>query len=244
MTLERDGARPSGRVLSLGGAWQSYLDLDDPTYLHFPYVQWMAAAVDAVLARPAPLHGVHLGGGGMTVPGWLAATRPGSTATVLEVDPQVVAEVAALVEVPGATVRVGDAREGLAAQPDGIADVVVTDAFVGRRVPEHLLDASCAADVVRVLRPGGLYLLNVIDDPPFPQLRAALETLRARFAHVGFVTIPPVLSARAGGNVVALASTAPLDLAALAVRCAPLQAVVADEAIIAQWCADVAALVG
>jgi hypothetical protein len=38
------------------------------------------------LPAARPLQAVHVGGGGFTMPRWLAATRPGSTSTVSEVD--------------------------------------------------------------------------------------------------------------------------------------------------------------
>jgi hypothetical protein len=44
----------------------------------------------AKLAAARPLQAVHVGGGGFTMPGWPAATRPGSTSAVSEVDAGVV----------------------------------------------------------------------------------------------------------------------------------------------------------
>ena len=69
--------------------------------------------------------------------------------------------------------------------------------------------------MVRVLKPSGVYALNVIDVPPLDAVRAHDGVLRAAFAHVAWVAPPGVLRARAPGNVVLLASAAPLPLAAL-----------------------------
>ena len=58
---------------------------------------------------------LHIGGGGFTVPRYLAAVRPGTDNLVLEVDPGVVAlgrDQLALRRPPDLRVRVGDARVG------------------------------------------------------------------------------------------------------------------------------------
>lgn len=46
-----DPDRDGGRTLVLDGVRHSYVDLDDPTYLHFQYVQAIASVVD--VAFPA-----------------------------------------------------------------------------------------------------------------------------------------------------------------------------------------------
>ena len=82
--VEQDDARPSGRVLRLERLRHSYVDLQDPTYLEFDYTRWMG---DAIGAMPGgPLDAVFIGGGGFTLPRYIAATRPGSRSRVLEVD--------------------------------------------------------------------------------------------------------------------------------------------------------------
>lgn len=244
MRIATDPARPSGRVLLQDGVWQSYVDLDDPDHLHFAYTQRVADAVDTVLPRPGPLRAVHLGGGGLTLPRWLAATRPGSTSTVLELDPEVVAAAMSLVYVPATTVRVGDARAGLEGLPGASADLVVGDAFDGRVVPPHLLTVGCVAQVARVLRPGGLYVLNLIDDAPFDRLRGALATVRAAFAHVGVVAAPELLGQGVSGNAVVVATDATVDWPGLAARCAlrPERPAVFGGAATADWCIGAAPL--
>lgn len=239
MRIDVDPARARGRILFQDEVWQSYVDLDDAEHLHFAYTQRIADAVDTVLLRPLPVRAVHLGGGALTMPRWLAATRPGSTSTVFELDLEVVAGALSLVHVPGATLRVGDARAGLEGLADDAADLVVGDAFEGRVVPAHLLTAGCVAEVVRVLRPGGLYVLNVIDDAPFDRLRGALATVRAAFAHVGMLAAPELLTQAISGNAVVVCSDESLDWPAIAARAAlrPERPGVLGEAGTALWCA-------
>ena len=65
---------------------------------------------------------------------------------------------------PGLRVQVGDARAGVAAERPRSFDAVVTDVFVGPYVPEHVMTLQALADVRRALRPGGVYIANLIDE--------------------------------------------------------------------------------
>jgi spermidine synthase len=201
-----DAARPTGRTLMLERLSHSYVDLEDPTHLEFDYTRWMGDAVDDM--APGPLDALFIGGGGFTLPRYVAATRPGSRSRVLEVDGDLVdlvRERLGLRTGPSLRVRVGDARVTLRGEPTDSADLVVGDAFGGLAVPWHLTTAEFAQDIRRVLRPGGLYTLNVIDYEPLGLVRAEAATLRQTFEHVALVA-----HAEPGGNHVFLASDAPL----------------------------------
>jgi spermidine synthase len=94
--------------------------------------------------------------------------------------------------------------------------VVIRDAFVGTDVPPHLTTEEFTRDVDRVLRRGGVYVLNLADRPPLNRLRAEAATLLAVFGHVLLVTEPAILRGRRYGNLVLAASARPmpaLDLA-------------------------------
>ena len=75
-----------GHVVVVDGRPQSHVDLADPTRLAFDYVRRMGDVVDALGDPGAPVRAIHVGGAGMTLPRYLAATRPGSRQTVLEPD--------------------------------------------------------------------------------------------------------------------------------------------------------------
>ena len=204
--VEQDETRPSGRVLRLEQLRHSYVDLEDPTQLEFDYTKWMGAAIDDMAA--GPLESVFVGGGGFTLPRYVAATRPGSSSRVLEVDGdlvELVRERLGLTTGPDLSVRVGDARVTLRGEPTESADLVVGDAFGGVAVPWHLTTVEFAEDIRRVLRPDGLYLLNVIDYEPRGLVRAEEATLRQVFDNVALVGHPAP-----GGNHVFFASDAPL----------------------------------
>jgi len=221
--VETDPDRAGGRILVLDDLRHSAVDLADPARLQFAYTRRMADAVDTAFPRGRPLRAVHLGGGGFTMPRWLAATRPGSASTVLEVDRGVVElgrRELAVDAIPALDVRIGDARTALAAVPTDAADLVVGDAFGARSVPWHLATGEFAAEVRRVLRPDGIYLLNVIDHDPRRLLAAETATLAARFPRVLLMIRPDQLAQGAGGNAVLVASDRPLELAALGARAA------------------------
>ena len=61
------------------------------------------------------------------------------------------------------------------------------DAFSARSVPWHLATVEFAREIRRVLRPDGVYALNLIDQPPLKLLRAEAATLLAVFGDVALV---------------------------------------------------------
>ena len=204
---------PTERLLRLDNLRHAVVDLADPTALSFAYTQRFAEVVDAVHPGGEPLDALHLGGGGFTMPRWLAATRPGSASTVLELDPGVVRigrERLGLDEVPDLTVRTGDARTSLTGEPTDGHDVVIGDAFGSLSVPWHLTTVEFLTEVRRVLRPGGVYALNVIDNPPLEFVRAQTATLAAVFDHVAVLGEADQLAGDRGGNFVLVASDVPL----------------------------------
>jgi len=199
-----DPQRPTGRTLVLEDLPHSYVDLADPRHLEFDYTRWIGDAIDGMAPAGAPVEALFLGGGGFTLPRYVAATRPGSRSRVLEVDGDLVALARERLGVrtgPALEVRVGDARVTLRDERPASADLVVGDAFGGRAVPWHLATAEFAADIRRVLRPGGVYALNIIDYPPLGLVRAEAATLLEAFDAVALVTHP-----EPGGNFVFLAS--------------------------------------
>ncbi|MGY1770540.1 spermidine synthase [Blastococcus sp. SYSU D00813] len=236
---DRDGAW----VLLVDDTPQSHVDLADPTHLEFEYVRRMGHVLDTAAPEGSPLDVLHLGGGALTLARYVAVTRPGSRQRVVEVDEPLTELVRAHLPLPrGARVRVraADARAGLAATHAASSDVVVCDVFAGARTPAHLTTVEFAADVHRVLRPGGVYVANVADGPPLRFARGQVATLRAVFAEVCLVAEPGTFRGRRFGNLVAVASDAPLPVAALTRRCAgdPMPARVVDGADLDRFAGD------
>lgn len=216
-----DPARPSGRILVLNSARHSYVDLADPRHLEFAYTRWVGAVLD--LAKPAgqPVRALHVGGGGLTLPRYVEATRPGSVNRVLELDGALVELDQARLGVvtgPGLDILVGDARLGVTQQTSSDFDVVVGDAFGHLAVPWHLTTVEMVTEIRRVLRPDGIYAVNIIDYPPAALVRAEIATVAAVFPHVAVVAPERALAGRSGANFVILGSAAPLPVADLRLR--------------------------
>jgi spermidine synthase len=105
-----------------------------------------------------PLDVLHLGGGALTLPRYVAATRPGSRQDVVEADRGLLDLVGEHLPVPdgcGIAVHGDDARRWLEAAAPDSADVLVADVFGGSRVPAHLTSVAYARAAERVLRTGG-----------------------------------------------------------------------------------------
>ncbi|MFJ4673463.1 spermidine synthase [Kitasatospora purpeofusca] len=229
--VDHDG----GWLLTLDDTPQSYVDLGDPTHLEFEYTRRLGHLVDA-LDGPEGLEGgpdggavdaLHLGGGALTLPRYLAATRPGSRQRVVEVDGPLLD----LVEQhlpwrgPGVdiTAEVGDAREALATlarTAPASLDLVVADVFHGSRTPAHLTSVEFLRLAATVLRPGGLYAANLADGAPLAFARAQTATLRAVFPQTCLIAEPPVLRGRRYGNILLVGSAGPLPVADLVRRLA------------------------
>ncbi len=218
--LDQDPERESGRVLWIDTLRHSYVDLDDPAHLEFQYTQGLAVLIDG-LSDAGPRRGLHIGGGGFTMPRYLAATRPGSTATVVEIDPDLVEITGERLggrDIPGTTVVAADGRVAIL-HPDAASfDLVVGDAFAGLSVPWHLTTRELVSQVHRVLDDDGLYVLNLIDNPPFRFAAAEVTTLQDVFAHV--LLALPADGAR--GNALVAAARTPLEGDAVAGRLAAL----------------------
>jgi spermidine synthase len=221
--LLADADRDGSWMLLVNDTPQSHVDLEDPTHLEFEYVRRIGHVLDLAAEPGAALDVVHLGGGALTLPRYVAVTRPGSRQRVVEIDQPLTDLVREHLPLPrGARIRVraDDARVGLAALHPASADVVVCDVFAGARTPGHLTSAEFAADVHRVLRPGGVYAANVADGPPLRFARGQVATLRSLFRHVCLLAEPGTLRGRRFGNLVAVASDAELPIEDFLRRCA------------------------
>lgn len=224
--------RPWRRLLRLDGDDCSHVDLRDPTAIEFAYVRRFADVVDVLAPPGAPLDALHLGGGGFTLPRYLAATRPGSRSEVAEIDGELVAlaraELGLRTDRRALRVRVADARAVLERRPPGSADLVVLDVFVGTTVPPHLTTVEALAAAARAVRPGGAFVANVIDMPPLATARALVAAATETFATVAIVATRKVVRGRQGGNVVVVATPRPGTLPLDALRRRALRAPVPE----------------
>jgi spermidine synthase len=218
-----DPDRDTAWTLLLDGAPQSHVDLADPTHLEFEYVRRMAAAIDLTAPAGEPLRVLHLGGGALTLPRYVAATRPGSAQRVVEIDRPLVELVRRALPWDRSArirVRVGDARAALATMHDAGYDLVVVDVFAGARTPAHLASVEFAREVARVLAPAGRLVANVADGPPLRYARAQVATIRAALPQACLIADAAVLRGRRFGNLVVVAGRTPPPIPELTRRAA------------------------
>ena len=178
----------------------------------------MASVTDTAFAAGEPLAAYHLGAGGLTLPRYLSATRPGTSSEVSEIDAGVVAADVRLLggSLPdGVEVDVEDGRLAIDELAPDSLDLVVGDAFGGVSVPWHL-----ATRRGRRRARGGAGRGRRLRRQP-DRLRSARLRPRGRGDDGGRLR-PRGAARRAlraggrgGGNLVVVASDAPLDVAAV-----------------------------
>ena len=209
----------SGFELDVAGTPQSHVDLDDPTHLHFEYIGRMAAVIDQLRLPGQPLTAVHLGGGALTIPRYIAHTRPGSRQQVIELEQALVDLVRTNLPLPrGAQIRVriGDARAGLARLPDSLAgnvDLLVSDVYAGAQTPAHLTTVEFYREAAHLLAADGVLLVNVADGAGLAFARRQVATVREVLPEIALLAEVQTLKGRRFGNLVLAASAAPLPTA-------------------------------
>jgi hypothetical protein len=221
--LVPDADRVRSWTLMVNGTPQSHVDLDDPAYLDFEYVRRLGHLIDLVAPPGRPLRVLHLGGGGLTLARYVAATRPRSSQQAIEIDAALVDLIRQRLPLErGARVRIrtGDAREVLTRAPDDAFDLVVGDAYTAGRSPAHLTSAEFFADVARTLSTGGFFAANLADGAPLSFARAQVATLRTVLPETCLIADPAVLRGRRFGNLVLTGGRTPPPVAELTRRAA------------------------
>lgn len=249
-----DADRGNAWMLLVNGVPQSHVDLDDPRYLDFEYVRRIGHLIDLAAPPGEPLRVLHLGGGGLTLARYVAATRPGSSQLAAEADTEVASVVRQRLPLDQPsrsrtregriTVRLADARSVLERVPPASFDMVIADVFTAGQTPAHLTSAEFTAAVARALRPPGIYAANIGDGPPLAHARARVATVRPVFRHACVIAEAGVLHGRRFGNLVVAASDHGLGADELTRRAAadPFPARVLDGAALDRFLAGARAI--
>ena len=218
------------------GAWlvrkdeadQSWVDIAHPEHLEFDYMVRIGWLIDdwataAGITLDGRLRVVHVGGAGMSLARWLAVLRPTSAQIVLEPDAGLTAAVRLALPLPphsGIKVRATDGRAGIQAMTDGFAQVVILDAFDHGQVPASLVSAEFFQDIRRVLTPGGLLAVNLVEANPHDWSRRTVASVAGVFGHTCLVAEQSGFKGHRVTNLVIGASDAPLPIDALTRRAA------------------------
>lgn len=217
ITADADGR---GHLLEVNGVQSSHI-ADDPLRLEFEYMRWIAAIVADTVAPDASLRALHLGAAGCALPRHLAALRPTSRHVAVEIDAALAELVRTRLDIPRAPVvrlRVGDARAVTESLHEASRDLVVIDVFSGARTPPHLTTVEFFDAVHRVLRPGGLMVMNLADTRDLHYARRQTSTVAHCFGHLALIADPAMLKGRRYGNIVVAASDRPLSTSPALVR--------------------------
>ena len=212
--LIADPGHPQGWTLVVNDVAQSYVDLADATRLPMMYARLLAAISDSVATAKTPVRTLHLGGGGLTLPRYIAATRPGSRQTVVEIDRGLTEFVQFGLPLPpqsGISIELDDAAEAIIRQPSGEYRLIVSDIYRGGRMPPSVAGVEFAERAAEALAPNGLFVVNVLDAAGLLGSRRAAATLRVVFPHVAVIATPPMLRGRRDGNVLVIAARTPLQ---------------------------------
>lgn len=205
------------RLIDVGGRPYGAIDLESPQRLHLPYLRVLRALVEALLPA-GRCRVVHLGGGACALARALAARRPEVRQVVAETSAAMIAlavDELGLRPSPQLGVRHDDGRHVVETLPTGSVDLVVGDAFVGRKVPRHLATTEFVAEIARVLGPRGTYVLNLIDGPPWSTSGAHAATIHTALPHLLAAGSPASAALTDVGNLFLVASRWPLHHASL-----------------------------
>lgn len=216
--IEPDRFVPGAFTLVVDGTPQSHVNLERPDQLFFEYIQRMGHVIDLLAMPGKPITAVHLGAGALTLPRYIAATRPGSRQQVVELESDLVDFVREHLPLPrGAQIRMrhGDAREALGKFPAGLrgaVDLLVVDVFSGARTPAQVTSLEFYSEASTLLADDGIMLVNIADGPPLAFARSQVATLSAALPEVAALAEAQVLKGRRYGNVVLVASARALPM--------------------------------
>jgi predicted membrane-bound spermidine synthase len=212
VTSGLQGGTPA-RFLNLDRLLDSIIDVAHPANLLYPYELDYAAAIRRVHPAGDSIDTLMLGGGAYSFPRYLEQTYRGRI-VVAEIDPAVTSvarKYLGLRDSPRLRIVHDDARRVLRGMPAGERfDLVLGDTFNDFQVPYHLTTRQFHELLARHLKPGGLYLLNLVDGLHFDFLRSEIRTLRLTFPYVGLIAEPGSLQTTTRFTfVVVAANTAP-----------------------------------
>lgn len=211
-TIEPDPYQDGAFILEVDGTPQSHVFIDDPGELFFEYIRRIGHVLDQVSEPGQPITAVHLGGGALTLPRYIEATRPGSRQQVVELEQDLidfVREHLPLQRNANIRIRYGDAREVMGKLPTGLhgnVDVVIVDVFSGARTPAHVTSVEFYKEAAKLLSPSGVLIVNVADGPGLAFARGQAATLQAVLPNVIALAETQVLKGRRFGNVVLVGS--------------------------------------
>lgn len=192
-------------TLFLDDTPSSFIDLDDPLHVGFEYLDIMHRVI--VDLAPTSRKIAHLGVAGASLARACAASIPAVEQIGIDIDGELLELVRRWFDLPRSPalkLRPGDALEQVGSLRSGSIDVLTRDIFTAGVIPEHVVSSTMAGEVMRVLRPGGLYLVNSADRQPLTLVKRELATLAHSIAQTHRLNASEVSSSWAPWDYLAL----------------------------------------
>ncbi|WP_126415802.1 spermidine synthase [Trueperella bialowiezensis] len=207
-------------TIYVDGVESSAVDLADPSYLEFEYMQHIEIAVNALFGEGQPIRALHLGGAGCALARAFEARRPNSRQLAIEIDGELASLVREWIDLPRAPrlrIRCEDARTTLDTNK-GSWHVIVRDTFASGRIPAHLTTVEAHAKASGLLTDDGVYALNIAGEAGLAPVYREVRALGESFDHIAAISDPAIMKGRRFGNVIVLAAHRPLPLAEISAR--------------------------
>ena len=164
-TVASDGRTPLQRLI-LDHLIHSYVDLDDPLHIEYPYERIYAEVMKWRYRPQDTFRTLSIGGGGYTFPRYMEVSYPHASIEVVEIDPQVTKVATNYLGLsPNTRIKttntdgrwfVMNCRERY--------DVIFTDAFNDLSIPYHLTTREFMGQLKSILDANGILMSNVIDN--------------------------------------------------------------------------------
>jgi spermidine synthase len=220
--LVRDAGSADGWLLKINGVQSSHIVLSDPLRLDFEYMRWIVALIEDRFdpGEQTRLRVLHQGGGGCSMPRYLAARYRDGRQVVVELDAKLAEYVRAWFDLPKAPlvrIRVGEARAVTESLTPATRDVVIRDVFAGSLTPDPLTTVEFIRASARLLDAEGLFVANIGSAPNHVTARIEAAAIVEVFPHTAIVSDPAMLKGRRYGNIIVAGSTTPI-LASPAMR--------------------------
>lgn len=209
-TIYDDNLVPGSKILAIGDAPQSHVNLAEPEMVFYEYLGRIANHLNALRPGDQPLKMLHLGAGALTLARWASVIYPSSTHVAVDIERELLDFVLTHLPLPATcelTPLVADARavlnEELRAQK---FNVIVLDIFSGPEAPEHLTTSKYYAELKNSLTEDGLLFVNIGDDPPLDFTSSQVQAANAAFDFVMLSSSPEMFTKRFPGNLILTAS--------------------------------------
>ncbi len=214
-TIYDDGLVQGAKILAIGGAEQSHVNLSHPDEVFYEYLARVANHLTVLKDPETPLKMLHLGAGALTLARWASVVYPASTHVAVDIERELLEFVITNLPLPqncSLTTIVADAREVLTNELEGQKfDVIIVDIFSGPEAPEHLTVPEYYLELANALEDDGLLFVNIGDDPPLSFTDRQVAAAQQGFSFVMLSSSPEMLTRRLPGNLILTASKSRID---------------------------------